>query len=122
MKTRKCPSGKIRRKSYIRKSYKRKDGKIVKGSKVPSVCIKDMGKPGKGKKLFTLKKGDLVKHGYSLKISVEQRRNALQKSLRNIDNGTLVKKLNALYVLHKNTNLIYAKRARSDMKWIQSKV
>lgn len=34
--------------------------------------------------------------------------------------NTLIKKLNALYVLQKNTNPMYAKKARSDMKWVQS--
>jgi hypothetical protein len=122
-KTRKCPSRKIRRSAYTRKSYTRKDGIRVKGSRVKSACIKDMGKPGKGKRLFTLKKGELTQHGYSLKSKADRRRKALKRSMKKIGKkGTLVKKLNALYVLHKNTNPVYAKKARSDMKWVQSNV
>lgn len=128
--TKKCPSGTIRRKAYTRKgytrrAYRRKDGTRVKKStvkktRVPSSCIRDLGNVGKGKKIFTLKKGDLTKFGYSLKNDATTRHNALKRSMSIFSRNTLIKKLNALYVLQKNTNPMYAKKARSDMKWVQS--
>lgn len=119
--TKKCPAGKILRSKYTRKAYTRKDGTHVKSAKVSAKCIRDLGKKGKGQKLFTLKKGGLTKYGYSLKIDTDKRLNALTKSRKEYDKNTLIKKLNALYVLHKNTHPLYAKRARKDMMWIQGK-
>lgn len=116
----KCPRGTIRRKAYTRKAHIRKNGIRVKSTKVPASCIKDLGKKGKGKKLFTLKKGDLSKYGYSLKKNKDLRHKSLKKSMNKFGKNTLIRKLNALHVLHKNTNPNYSRKARSDMKWIQS--
>ena len=77
------PDRMIRRTSYVRKSYTRKDGTKVKSSKVKSSMIKDVGKIGKGRRLFEIKdKGMLTDEGYSLKKSLKQRRNSLKKALR----------------------------------------
>lgn len=108
-KIKKCNKGKI-----LIEQYKTKDGRIVK-----SHCKKDMGKPGKGKKLFTLKKGDLTKYGYSLKKNAIERIKSLNKAIIDIPKNRLIRKLNALSVLHKNTNPMYSRRARNDMKFIQ---
>lgn len=104
-----CPKGQIK----INR-YKTSAGRIVK-----THCRKDTGKPGKGKRLFTLKKGDLTKYGYSLKLNEDERRKALDKA--KFSKNRLIRKLNALRVLHKNTNPTYASRAYRDMKYIQSK-
>lgn len=106
----KCPSGKIHIKSY----------KTQKGVTVKAHCKTDLGKRGKGTKLFTVKKGDLTKFCYSLKINNDMRRNALKKAIKKIDKNTLIRKLNVLAILHKNTNPIYSKRAKKDLKFIQS--
>lgn len=104
-----CPKGMIRRKAYTRKS----------GVRVRSTCIRDLGKPGKGKKLFTLKRGSLGKFNYGLTKKQSKRRGSLKKANSKMTRGQLVKKLNALRILHRNTNPIYAKRAEKDMKWVQ---
>jgi hypothetical protein len=49
-----CPKGKILRVEYTTK----------KGTKVRATCIKDVGKPGKGPKLWTVKPDGLRKFGY----------------------------------------------------------
>jgi hypothetical protein len=98
------------------KSYKTKRGRTVKAH-----CRKDTGKPGKGKRLFTLKKGDLSRYGYSLKSTEQERKKALDKAVNKYSKNTMIKKLNVLRVLHKNTNPKYASRAYTDMKYIQSK-
>ena len=105
---RKCPRGTIRRKGYTTK----------RGVTVRSSCIKDRGLPGKGKRLFTLKKGELGKYGYSLKQTREKRRIALEKARKEIPHATLVRKVNALAILMKNTHPKYSKRARADVKWL----
>ena len=114
-----CPVGKIRRASYTRKAYTRKDGTRVRKSHIKSGCIRDLGKPGKGKRLFTLKKGGLTKYGYSLKQTKEQRRKTLKKLHRKYGQGTLVKKLNAIRVLMKNTNKQASEMLGRDIKFVQ---
>jgi len=105
-----CPKKMIRRKAYTRKN----------GVRVRSSCIKDLGNPGKGSNLFgSLKSGELKKYGYSLKSLAPRRRLALKKSVKAYGRGTLIKKLNALSILHKNTNPVYSHKARNDMKYVQ---
>ena len=104
-----CKRGQIRRKSYTRKD----------GSRVKSSCVKDMGKRGKGKRLFTLKKGDLTKHGYSIKVGDQTRQRALRKARKSIPHVTMIRKLNALAVLFKNTNKTYSARAKRDMEYLR---
>lgn len=75
------------------------------------------------KPLFTLKKGDLTKYGYHLSTSkATTRHKALGKARKHYSHNSLIKKLNALAVLHKNKNPIYTKRARSDMDFLRKKV
>ena len=106
-----CPRGQILRRSYVKKS----------GIKVQAACIKDLGRKGKGKKLFTLRKGVLSPYGYSVKKNAISRHRALSMAMKKkpMTYSEVVKRLNALYVLNKNTNPQYAARYRSDMKWIQ---
>jgi hypothetical protein len=115
---RRCTSGKILRKSYSRKSYTRSDGTKVQGAKVPARCIKDLGKAGKGKRLFVLRKGTLSRYGYSTKISTEARHMALRKALENLPRATIVRKLNALAILNKNTHPSRSRILRADMKFV----
>ena len=61
-----CKRGEILRKGYTRKAYTRADGTKVKEVRVKASCINDKGNKGKGPKLFTLRKGTLSQHGYSL--------------------------------------------------------
>ena len=119
MSSNKCKKGEILRSKYTRKAYTTKSGKRVKKITVKASCIEDRGNPGKGNKLFTLKKGDLSKYGFSFKKTAKQRRQSLKKANKNIDKGTLIRKLNALSILQKNTNPIVSKKAKYDMKWVQ---
>lgn len=105
----KCPKGEIRIQSYTTK----------RGTKVKSYCKKDLGKPGKGKKLFTLKKGELSKYGCHLTKPRQERQNALKKAMKKFDRNTMIRKLNALSILQKNTNPNYSRKAKTDMTFIQ---
>ena len=114
--TLKCKRGEIVRSRYTRKLKSGK--KIV----VKESCIKDLGKKGKGEKLFTLKKGGLSKYGYSLKKSASQRRQSLKRSNKEFSKGTLIRKLNALSILQKNTNPVISRKAKHDMNWVRNNI
>lgn len=116
-----CPFGTINRTGYTRKSYTRKDGTRVKGTRVSSGCIRDIGKPGKGKRLFTLKKGMLTKYGYSTSDIQEKRRGALIKAMKDNTTGYIWKRLNAIEILNRNTNPDTASKIKSDMDWMRAK-
>lgn len=117
-----CPPGKIRRAGYTRKAYRRSDGTRVAEARVPASCIKDLGKPGKGKRLFTLKKGGLSKYGYSLSEIQDVRHSALIKAMEDgVSTGYLWKRLNAIEILNRNTNPKTAEKIKSDMEWLRSK-
>lgn len=110
-----CPRGAISRKSFVRKS----------GVKVSATCVKSKSLRSKGKKpqvyLPKLKQGALTKHGYSIHESSKMRHTAIKKAMKEYTPGELVKKLNAVRVLSKNTapenSAIYAK----DIKYIEEK-
>jgi len=117
-----CPPGTIRRASYTRKAHRRSNGTSVKGAHVPASCIKDLGKSGKGKRLFTLKKGGLRKYGYILSETQDNRRSALINAMDDgMSIGYLWKRLNAIQILHRNTNPKTAKKIKSDMEWLRFK-
>ena len=98
-----CKRGMILRRAYTRK--------------IKSACIR---KPGKGSALIgPLKSGELKKYGYSLKSGASRRHSALKKSVKAYGRGTLIKKLNALRVLHKNTHPVYSHNALNDLKYVQ---
>lgn len=76
--TRSCSRGSIRRKSYIRRS------KSGKRTRVPSVCIKDRGKPGKGPKILPIpERGVLSRYGYAnvKDMPDQKRRVALKRAI-----------------------------------------
>lgn len=105
-----CPSGKIFRKAYVTKT----------GRKVSGSCIKDRGLPGKGKRLFTLRKGTLGRYGYKTKFSASDRHAALRKAVAGESYATVVRKLNAVSILQKRTNPKVYNILRSDMAWVQN--
>jgi len=104
-----CPRGYI-----MRSGYTTRNDVVVKPT-----CIKDRGKKGKGPKLIPpLKKGLLTKYGYSSKESTQKRHAALKKAAREYGAGNLVQKLNAIYVLNRNTNPKVAAIFNRDKKWV----
>ncbi len=105
-----CPKGEIIKKGYITKN----------GVKVSPTCITDLGKLGKGiKNIPLLRKGLLTRFGYHGHLDKEKRHKALKKAVKEYSAGNVVKKLNAIYVLNRNTNPSLAKIYNSDKKWVQ---
>ena len=72
-----------------------------------------------GVRFGPLKSGELKKYGYSLKSRATSRHSALKKSVKAYGRGTLIKKLNALRVLHKNRYPVYSHKAHNDVKYVQ---
>jgi len=72
-----------------------------------------------GVRIGSLKSGELKKYGYSLKSNATRRHSALKKSVKAYGRGTLIKKLNALRVLHKNRHPVYSNKAHNDVKYVQ---
>ena len=69
---------------------------------------------------FKLKKGDLTKYGYKLTSSRQTRRKALRRTKKEFSHATLIRKLNALAILHKNKNKKYSRKARDDMAFLRN--
>ena len=102
----KCPPGYILRRGYTRKfknSVKRQGYTVRRKGKlftvlpkknsayVPPQCIKNRGLPGKGpvdgKGIGALRKGELIKYGYSYRLADSKRQSALKKAMKSY--GTL---------------------------------
>lgn len=134
-----CPPGYILRKGYTRKFRNtvkregftvRRKGKVytVRPSKnesyVPSACIKNRGLPGKGpregKGIGPLRKGALLKYGYSYRLANSTRRVALKKAIDQYGTLSVYRKLNAVAKLSERTapdaSLVFAK----DRNWVRS--
>ena len=116
----KCPKGSISRVGYkyIRKSTGKKIS--VKPSCVKSKGLKSQGKISR-RVLPTLNKGSLTKYGYSTKLSDVERQKALNKALKAYGYSSVVKKLNAVKLLTKNTDPKRSKIYSKDLKFVQKK-
>lgn len=113
----KCPRGSISRVGY---SYRKKSKKI----KVRASCVKSRGLRSLGKRtrrvLPSLKKGSLTKFGYTVHETAEKRRKALHKALKAYGYSSLIKKLNAVRLLTRNTSPGNSKIYDSDIKYLQN--
>lgn len=111
--SRSCPRGMIRRKSYSRRS------RSGKRTRVKSACIRDLGKPGRGPKLWTVKKGVLGKYGYKLEKPAVTRRNALKRAVKGESYATVIRQLNAVRNYTKLSQPQNSKKYTADMKYLQ---
>ena len=104
----KCGPGQIERvgyhkKGYQRKKYQRKTGTTVPSSYVssafvPPVCIKDMGKPGKGPKTLPKLKNiiHLTKYGYGIHKSSNTRHKSLLDASKDFGTLPVLRRLNLI--------------------------
>jgi hypothetical protein len=132
-----CPPGMIERKAYARRystavlqeGFKKKtrSGRTVtiKPHKrgitiIQPKCIKDTGLPGKGtQRIGPLRKGELSKYGYTLKISVSQRRKALKKAIDEFGALGVYRKLDAVSKLTSRTIPEASKEFEKDRDWVK---
>lgn len=120
--TKKCEKGEISRIPY---TYTKKTGKKI---NVSETCIKDKGL--KGKTLTTQKIPynisstfnieDLSKYGYTdiKNKTVTVRRKSLENAMKSYGPLDVMRKLNILMILNRNTNPELAKRFENDRNWI----
>lgn len=128
--TKKCGPGEISRKGYTAK--RASTGATY---KVARTCIKDHGKPGKtpaAKKipLGTEPVEELGQYGYEhiAALALEPRRAALKRAIKSIaaqkglsEHDAAVKvmrRLNVLMILHKNTNVTLSGIIERDRNWV----
>lgn len=76
-------------------------------------------KRSSSKPIFKLKSGDLTKYGYHLKSKATTRHKALGKARKHYPHATIIRKLNALAILHKNKNKVYSRKAKADMNYLR---
>lgn len=133
-----CPPGYMLRKGYTRKFRNttkqegylvHKFGKVytVKPKKnvtyVSSACIKNRGLPGKGPRegegFASLRKGELIKYGYSYRLSNTVRRKALEKAIKAYGALPVYRKLDAVAKLSMRTAPEAHKVFVADRDWIQ---
>ena len=129
-----CPPGQILRKGFTRKFTNdvkrrgftvRRRGKLYTvypkagETQVEATCIKNRGLPGHGEqKIGPLRKGELIRYGYSYRLSDAKRRVALKQAIKQYGVLGVYRKLNAVAKLSLRTapdaSAIFAK----DRNWI----
>jgi hypothetical protein len=113
--SKRCPKGSISRRSYRKRS----------GSRVRSGCVKSKGLRSRGLRsnrvIPKLRKGTLSKYGYTIKEKSSERHNALDKAIKAYGYSTVIKKLNAVRTLTKNTFPKNAEVYSNDIKYLQKK-
>ena len=109
-----CPKGSISRKSFKKKS----------GSRLKATCVKSKNLRAKAMSplvyLPTLKTGSLSKYGYSVLNTPRSRHIALKKAASTYGTNKLVKKLNAVRVLTRNTSPKNYIRYTDDIYYVQN--
>ena len=134
-----CPKGYIRRKGYTRKFKNtvkrlgftvRRNHKVftvrprASSVRVQSACIKDRGLAGKGPRngegIGPLRKGELIKYGYSYRLSDSQRRQALKRAVDRYGALSVYRKLDAVAKLSMRSAADASKIFRIDRDWIRN--
>lgn len=108
-----CKKGYVSRRSYKKRS----------GTKVKAGCVKSRGLRSRGMKPSVyfpkLKGGSLTQYGYSVHNSERSRRGSLRKALKAHGYSKLIKKLNAVRVLSRNTSPKNSAKYARDIKYVQ---
>jgi len=132
-----CPPGKILRKAYVRRfrTNVRERGYTVKrGSQtyraypkktstvVQAACVKDVGLPGKGpQEIAPLRKGELMKHGYSFRKSELERHEALRKAIKEFGVLGVYRKLDAVAKLSVRAAPKASDVFKKDRDWVRKR-
>lgn len=133
-----CPPGKILRKAYVRRfrTNVRERGYTVKrGSQlyraypkksttvVQAACVKDVGLPGKGpQEIAPLRKGELLKHGYSFRKNDLTRHEALRKAAKEYGVLGVYRKLDAVAKLSVRAAPKASAIFKKDRDWVKKRL
>jgi hypothetical protein len=83
-------------------------------------CVKDTGLPGKGeKKIGPLRKGELSRYGYTLKISEKERHKSLKKAVEKYGALGVYRKLDAVAKLTSRSVPEASKLFEKDRDWVK---
>jgi hypothetical protein len=121
-----CPQGMIKRAGYVRKSHKRltRANNIVHIPEkiVSAVCIPSRG-IGSSVRIPITNKNELGQFGYSdvLTLTQNQRKRILNKAINKLGYLPVIKKLNALSTLNRNTNPEVSYIFKTDQEWLSKK-
>lgn len=134
-----CPKDYIKRKGYTRKfrNVVKREGFTVRRrgtlytvrpkkneTYVPPSCIRDRGLPGKGPRegeegIGSLRKGELIKYGYSYRLSDLVRQKALRKAIKAYGPLSVYRKLDAVAKYSIRTAPDASKIFARDRDWIR---
>jgi hypothetical protein len=116
----------VHRKGYYRGPYvmyRRGRPVRVRRHYVPptSFHIRDVGKPGRGKPVIKIKPGLLSKHGYSTKLPEAERREALDRAVREYGAARVWRMLHAQVILRKRTQPETREKFVRDRNYIRDR-
>ncbi len=115
----KCPKGSVFRRGFS--FYSNRVGRTV---KVKSSCIKSKGSlRSRGKKpiraIPPLHAGTLTQFGFRVKETEAARHQALKKAAKSLGSSEVIRKLNALRVLTRNTRPEQSRISDKGMRYVQ---
>lgn len=97
-----------------RRGYTRKEGTRVKGT---TYRMKDRGKPGKGPKLFSVKKGKLAP--YHTNMPAKLRHQILKRKIKKYGALSVFRSLNAQVVFRKREKSRAKEVFKKDRDWVK---
>ena len=120
-----CSKGTILREGYHRRLSSKKLRSSIKSVIVAPTCIQARGlskkRGSKGKPLFVLEKGTLGKYGYHdiEHMTQKERHTALHRALKDMSPLSVYRKLNAVYLVNRNTNPNVSTTFKKDSEWVK---
>jgi len=120
-----CPKGMVKRAGYIRKTHKRhtRTGDVISISQriIPATCIQSRGIGSDVR--IPVSGHELGNYGYHsvVSMSVQSRHRALNKAVNDMGYLPIIKKLNALATLNRNTNPNISQIFKTDQEWLSEK-
>jgi len=128
-----CPPGTIRRSAYIRHLGSRghtvrRKGKLiitkpkVRATRVRSACIRDRGERPTGARIGPLRKGELIKYGYSYRLSDKMRHEGLVKAIKAYGALETYRKLDAVAKLSKRAAPDASAIFAMDRDWVRNRL
>lgn len=115
-----CPAGKIRRASYTRHGYRRKDGTRVAATHVPSSCVPDTGAPGKTpayKRVLPRPKPGMLR-GWKGDASASSRHAAIRRAVASEGCPGVIRRLTLERNFTHRTSPHTAANAAKDARWL----
>ena len=133
-----CPPGQILRKAYVRRfrtNIRERGYTVKRGSQlykaypratstvVQAACVKDKGLPGKGpQEIAPLRKGELLKYGYTFRKSDLDRHEALRKAVKEFGALGVYRKLDAVAKLSVRAAPRASAIFKKDRNWVKRRL